>query len=541
MSLVIPLAVRLSTSRQDTHITRDLRDLIFRSAIPGGFASASFSLDRPLNLQPDEIASYARVYVYDTRDTAVLWEGRLEDSGRSAGPDGQIWQITAVGPAAHVRDRTLPLIYVDQSLERWHKSGYSTHGFQLNTGEIDADTPYLRIEVPQGGSIPTTGVGDWIYRTIWYCGQKLARVRADWDTGRTNADWDVTIHARAGTGVSPGAADVSTWNVAGGILAAMLGGTNLTVAQAHDVVSLRVNRNTSTEVAPVDTWATFAGVSVRAELKNADGTDITTGYTVNNVDPVEVVADLLGRVLTQYDGANANLIGSGVDIDQLAYPDGVTPEQILEDLAVYDPAFYWAAWESNSAGKYRFEYVPWPTAVRYEADIADGFDSPASAGELFNAVRVRWRDPRGRVRNTQRTQTVQALTDAGLTREAYIDISDDMGSSANAQRVGDNFLLEHRYPPNAGTLRIARPVLDLIQGRMVQPWELRPGALIRVRGVLPWIDSLNLSDRDGVTVFRVISVEFSAADGAVTLELDSYSRTVARALAKLRARRFRKR
>jgi hypothetical protein len=76
---------------------------------------------------------------------------------------------------------------------------------------------------------------------------------------------------------------------------------------------------------------------------------------------------------------------------------------------------------------------------------------------------------------------------------------------------------------------------------MVHPWELLPGHLIRVAGVVPRVDSLNPTARDGVTVFKVVSVEFSASNVSATLELDSYSRTVARQLAKLKAKRLRKR
>jgi hypothetical protein len=67
---------------------------------------------------------------------------------------------------------------------------------------------------------------------------------------------------------------------------------------------------------------------------------------------------------------------------------------------------------------------------------------------------------------------------------------------------------------------------------MVMPWEIRPG-LIRVRGILPRIDALNASDRDGVTVFRIVSAEYRASDAAATLELDSYARTVPRMVADL--------
>ena len=41
---------------------------------------------------------------------------------------------------------------------------------------------------------------------------------------------------------------------------------------------------------------------------------------------------------------------------------------------------------------------------------------------------------------------------------------------------------------------------------MVQPWELRPGKLIRVRGIQANADALNSTERDGVTVFKVIAV-----------------------------------
>jgi hypothetical protein len=75
--------------------------------------------------------------------------------------------------------------------------------------------------------------------------------------------------------------------------------------------------------------------------------------------------------------------------------------------------------------------------------------------------------------------------------------------------------------------------MDLYTGRMVQPWEIKPGYLVRVREVLPRIDTLNATERDGVTVFKIAAVDFSAAQGAASLELDSYPMTVSHAIAQL--------
>jgi hypothetical protein len=273
-------------------------------------------------------------------------------------------------------------------------------------------------------------------------------------------------------------------------------------------------------------------------LVDATGADITTGYSSDTILAHEVVADVVGRLLPRYDGAAAAIATTAAfGIEQLAYPDGVTPARLLDDLMLLEPAYYWAAWERLPSGKHRFEWVAWPTSVRYEADVTDGFASVGGAADLYNSVQVRYLDAAGEIRTVRRTQTVDALTAAGLTREAYVDLGDEAGVTATqAQRAGDQWLAEHRYPPNAGTLTLGRPVIDLLTGRMAQPWEIRPGTLIRVRGVLPRVDALNQSGRDGVTVFRVVAVTYRASTAAAELELDQYPATVSRALADLQSR-----
>lgn len=532
MSVQLPLTVRLKTRRKDIDVTTQIADLSFRSSIPGGFASLSMRLNRPLEIAPEEIEYFGTVYVYDGRNGRTLWEGRLEDPGRGSGENGEVWSITAVGSRAHASDRVFPVIYVDRSLERWRRSRYSSSASaQTTIGEIDEDTPAIIMSATEGASVTTAWACDMIYRSIYHCGQLVARIRADHIGDGVSSNYHAGIWARTGAGAAT-YSQLNNWNT----VQQTLGANINTVGwdQSTNVVSLRNQRDNSNTTADEFTTVYYYNVIVRAVIKKADGTDNLSpvGYNVNNIDPVEVVTDLLGRVLNRFDGENAVLVGSGVDIDQLAYPDGTTADTILSELQLYDPGFYWAAWESNPAnGKARFEYIPWPSTVRYDATTEDGFDAPSSASDLYNRVRVRWLDPGNFIRHTVRTQTVQELSDAGLTREAYIDISDEMGSPTMATYVGDNFLNEHRYPPNAGTLRIARPISDNDTGRTVMPWEILPGHLIRVRGVQPRVDALNPTNRDGVTVFRVISVDFSASDGVATLELDSYVRSITRVLA----------
>jgi len=524
MTLVVPLAIRLKTAKADVHVTKDIRDLTFRSVIPGGFAACQISLDRPLSLDPGEIQPYGDLYVYDGRNGSTIWQGRLEDPGRGAGRRGEVWTVTAVCPAAHARDRTVPLIYVDRDMTRWYRYFESPLSHPDLVERIQEDQggnglAALHLQLPRNTEIVANQGGGREYRAIREAGQKLARIGYNWDAGQTNADWFTQLVTRTSGTLAASAAH----NTAGGSVGAIVI-TNFT--NGDDLCEIRIFVNVAGTVADDNGWSSITSAHVLAMRFNADGTEKTTGYTATTVLASDVVADLLGRLLNDYDGANASVAATSFAIDQLAYPDGVTPEQVLADLMRFDPGFYWAAWEEMASGKARFEWKAWPSTIRYEASAADGFDSPGSATELYNAVTVRWRDTDGAIKRTRRTQTVQALTDAGLTREAFIDLGDEIGSSANAVRAGDQFLAEHASAPNAGTLTVMTPLWDADRGRMVEPWEIMPGGLIRVRDVLPRVDALNATARDAVTVFRVVATEYNAQSNECRLALDSQPRTI---------------
>ena len=539
----IPLVVRLSTSRADKVITRDVRTLSFRSTIPGGFASCEVQLDRPLSVDPDEIQLYGDLYIYDGRHGGTIWQGRLEDPGRGAGKRGEIWTVRAVGPAAHARDRTVKLIYIDKSLERFFLKGESS-ATPNDTGGEDmgltdaADEPGLRFRCPRS----VVAFNGWefgrVYRELNDAGQDLARASFDWDAGKNDASWFIRINLR--TGIA-GAFDFSqvAFNVAGGAVFRVV--VTHFVA-GRDVVELLILRSPTQQIpADEDTWGLFSNIVVVARRYDQDGVILgAAAYALDTVLASEVVADLLGRLLDQYDGPNADIEVTTFAIDQLAYPDGTTPEKVLADLIAVEPDFYWAAWEGTPA---RFEWRSWPTTIRYEADAKDGFASPASAVEIYNRVTVRWRSPDGRLRATVRTATVPVLDDAGLTREALVNMADEFGSAAMADEVGDAWLAEHSAAPNAGTLSVSTPIFDNDAGREVQPWEIRPGHLIRVRDVLPRVDALNATARDAVTVFKIVAVDYNADTNTARLELDSQPRTVAGLLSEteLKLRQLRKR
>lgn len=544
MSLAIPLAVTLVSATRSLDVTREVRDLTFRSVVPGGFASAAVSLDRPLTLDHPEIAYYGRLIVSDTRHAGTIWEGRLEDPGRSAGRNGQVWDLVAVGPAGHASDRTVPYIVVERNLTNFMRALTDiSPGGHADTREDPGGSgnPCIFLQLPTGLAVNNGSRVVMRFDDIFNAGQKVAWVDYSWDAGLTNADWRVRFVARTGGTAGNDIARTQTTSTGGSGLDDKVVVTDWT--NGRDQVDLELVYTNGAATVGGDTgWAAIMNVAVQAMRYNADGTEKTSGYTATVTD-ADVVADLLGRILDQYDGTTAAITtASPVTIEQMAYPDAVTPRQVLADLITLAPSRYWAAWEQQANGKYRFEWTAWPEFVRYHADVVDGYDSTGSADGLYNAVRVRFRGISGLIRTVQRTNSVTELTNAGLTREAFLDLGDDIGSQANAEAAGDEFLARHAFPPNAGRLTIARPIYSAFEalvtsdGRMVMPWEIRPGHLIRVRGIQPSAANLAGTTRDGVAIFRLTAVEFSARTGVATLELDSPPPSTASALAVLQRR-----
>lgn len=527
MTLTIPLSLRLATPKADRHVTRDLHDLQFRTTIPGGYASASFTLSRPLNIQPEEISQFGKVVIYDRRDGQTVWEGRLEDPGRAVGDSGQIWQVTATGPATYAEDRTVSLVYVDRRMDGWRVGAQS-----IPSVSVDVNDESIQMGLANGVTHNVGYAGLVVYHTVAYTGDELARVSVDWVSTFTSPNFEVWLGTSLGTGATDNH-DVQQVNSFSDTLVCSRGGSNA-ITPGNDTVRLRFVRQTSHFTAIDDSVTLQFFPRVRSILKDINGNDITSGYNDDTVTATQVITDLIGRLLDRYDPDTAEIATTSLDIDQLAYSDGASARRVLDDLMLLEPAYYWAAWETTENGKHRFQWREWPDDVRYDASAVDGFDSPATSGEVYNAVSVRWRDAVGASRVVKATQAVASLDDAGITREAFIDISDEVGSESNATQVANLFLGNHKDPQNQGTLTIARPIMDLYTGRMVQPWEIKPGYLIRVREVLPRIDTLNATERDGITVFKIAAVEFNAGQCASSLELDSYPMTVSHAIAELR-------
>lgn len=533
-----PLCVLLD----DAAITQRVSGLEFRREANGGVQYVKLRLLAPLDR--NAVQAFQTIAIQDARNAETVATAQVADLGRSADPSGPSWDIAGFGPAQHASDQELPLIYITQDLSSFRQvnrmqrkmaAGISTKP----DNSADTSQDGVLLNAPEGTTLATSDTVTMRFDAVRDAGMFLGKITISVDGGSNDANYSTKLLSSVdGSGGSVHySATLSNAAVSGNTEVV---GTDFT--NGRNVFDLYLEyTGAGVTVANDSKWAHWYDLIVRTRLKDKDGTDLipaTYTYANDYVLAHEVVKDLLGRCLPEFDGANAYVDTTAThQIDSLTYPDGVTPGQVLADLLALEPAFRW--WVT-AAGQFRWE--PLPTAVRYEHTLDDGASMPASAQEVYNRCRVRYRDKRGRTRWTSELSlTCPLLDDAGKVRSKMLDAGDEIATSAAATRLGNNFLAEHNVPANAGTITVARPIRDLETGRMVEPHEIEPGELIRVRGVESYPDALNADSNDGQTVFRIWSMTYNSDSHSAALELDTDSRTVANALRRLLTRHNRKR
>jgi hypothetical protein len=543
-----PLAVRVANANFDTHITRLIDDIEFSTAAPGGFDTCSFEMAKPIFDSPEELAVESRVYVYDTRNGRTIWEGKLTDPGRSFDEGGHKWSMTAMGPKKHASDRFSPYIAIDSNLEAWLQvnTAVAVATVQVSGVPGNDNVTCLLFQFPAGIAV---GNGDIIsaqYNAIAAAGQHIGSFRYTHQEGfipSPASDWQVL----GGTRIPAGGDTVTntqSFDTATRTIGAQFAGPDFSVAE--NWVFIREKRNAiATNVVGDKVWVAVTAAYVIALLFKRDGNVISgaSSYPVGYLTADLIVTDILVRFCPLYDAKNALIDTSTYQIDQFAYPTAARPSDMFDDLSLFHPDKRFCAWETNPAtGLYKVEWTGWGTQPRYEATTQDGIDLPGSSTDLYSRVTVQGTDPRGQVQSRvveTTDETVLRLLD-GLEREAEpIDLGSEVFSTANADRVGNQFLSANNTPPASGTLTVKRAIRDLLTGRIIQPWEIRAGSLIRVRGLSPTALGVTASDRDGATVFRVAGTSFRDSDQTASLTLDSRSYSIEQILARLARRRQR--
>lgn len=528
--LTVPLQVLIG----DRAVTAELLDDVqFGNTAPGGFTTAQVKLSRPINLPNPQLQAYQPVAIVDTRSGEQVWWGRLEDPGRDS---TSVWQLQAVGGSSHARDLFAPVIYNDSRNDSWvRREERVLPKGTFGTGTEQGGATPLVFTWPDGTVLPASARTVAYYGRLRDTGQRVGGIHSSFTAGRAAATILMQLVGRDGPAADANLASVAIATSAQNLTARL--GTEFTTLHAAAEMRLFWNGAAGSAVPGDTTWVEVVGARLLGTRVTRFGVELTAAaeYASPSIPVHSVVEDALGRFLPDFDRPNSIVdTSSPVTITQLAYEDGTTAAQLLDDLMALAPTHYWAAWGNPTGAGPVMEWKPWPLEVALPGldTTMDSFSTANSAADLFNQVVVRWKDANGNTRTTTRTGTCDALDAAGLVRRGSLDLGGQAGDAAQAVAAGDAYLAAHRYPTNTGTIVVTRPVVDMGSGRTLDPHQLRAGVLCKVANLNPSPDLLNPIP-NGDTVFRVSGVSYSAKSNAATLTLDSYERTVGRALARL--------
>jgi hypothetical protein len=534
---VVPLAVRVKNARYDGLITGYLHGgLKFTKTDPGGYRSASFVVDQRLGYRSDIIQPYSRIYVYNKRNGDTVFEGDVSHPGREVSDDGALLQVDVEGGVARLSDWSGARIFVDRDMQAFVLTNTTTNGTSAEPGEDRGGSgeDALTLAFPPSFHVETNYMAQVGYYRIREAGQQLGRFNYAWDGGFNSGAGGWLVQSIA---TPPSTAIRSQLlNTAGsGGSGAVVGGSIPVGANVYFMQLLWSGGPANIGVVD-NAWASFLDPVVVARLRLKDGSFRTSGY-IDAVTAVQVWEDLLGDMLAgTFDGPNAQLdAGSGYEIPQLAYPDGVTPQQVADDLMAFEPACTYIVGPSfPGVDKYTLKWMARTDIPRYEfITWTDDYSAGAQPVDQYNVAVTRWKSPAGVIKTTtSSTQSIPEMDAVGRVRRFFQDLTDTTSNATNATQANSTVLNDHRFPQNGGRITVSREVVDLYTGRRVQPYEIEPGYIARIVGVNPSRDALNNNPRNGQTLCRIISTDYDADSHSVAIELDSESWSLYRAIAK---------
>jgi hypothetical protein len=530
---------------------------------------------------------FNRVQIVDLRSSEIAWEGRIESPARVS-DDGFSWDIGCAGAMVAATDITKPVFYADSSTDFWvTREAEPSRALIFSWSQTDQPLS-LNVELKAGSQWDTGGLeepgGTWGAYYHFLClatGQYIGRFTV---TYRSETPSSGTIKTRANVytpsndtweeGVDStnlGTADITKSNAVGAA-------SSFSSAEAQ-VIDFDVTGPTTavvlTDPCPVS-YLNPIVIAMRVD-RNGNKLTATANYSTDYVTVPQIVEDVLGRFLnnawTSSSGAPLDSpadgsVGAGrayidtsntTPITDLKWPDGVTAADILNQMMSIQTNAYWAIWESQNtatsdpaAQRYRFEWATWPAAPGYMATSADGLDEQPDGSGIYNFVFYRYQSNKftglfvGGIHMPPPSlqewwdfedRSTAPLLSNRLTRAATIK-KDGITTDAAAGTLSAQWIADNGKETNAGSITVKRPIQFYDAGlnsgsgggRMLDPWMIRPGKLIRIIDVPPQGDIANFNhgafappSTHAGSVFKVVATNYDSADNSCRMELDQVS------------------
>ncbi len=529
-------------------------DMRYTLTAPGGYDAWSGTLTWPDPATPpvDVITAEAVVRVTDRRNAETIWYGYLDDPGQIDLTGSTTFRVTATGPRKLLDGEVKAYALRDQELSNWawdqrYKASPPTtgdgEGFIAHATDFPTDPPTghwelqqadgttLRVGSTQGiryrPIVTTADKADTTMKAVylfvsWVAnvasgGPSRFQVRVLNQTGST----DVTAYDQ------PWSASQVDVTVQAGVAPWTFDAKQLVLQWAYTGAT-DTPRNS-------DFWVRVANVAVVMQMVDETGAALTASQSVSgSSSPWQILRDMVGRFLAgkvEPDGFTSSFADA---VEQAAWWGGVTAREVADFVQAANPDAWWAVWEPGDSGLPTFTYRPWTAeqgTYRYQFGPQHGRTTlDGGTGELFNRALVVYDRADGVPASLVMTTVVDELDELGVVRSMVLDLSGRGPLSAGSATVlAQQELAKINADRASGQVVVRAPVLDQWEGRTVQPWELRPGCVVKTQAPRSQpLVPVNYYTANGLGQWRATSVTFDVASNSATVALDGGPRTVAR-------------
>lgn len=535
-------------------------DLTFDNAASGGYGALSCTIDWA-GPPPDALSVGAVTQVIDRRNGNIVWYGHLVDPGYTRTGTGASHRIAATGFSSILDTQVGALAYVDRDLAGWtYAKDYPAGAAQVvddlslpaqPSDWVDPATSVLQLDIPEGSKLDASTP---THMTVQYLAPKYNGSGANQDIilvqgvfdGTNSADYRVKARVVTAAGTVDTVMDrdytstardfrliegVGTWDIPNARVAQLrweyAGGADAVASRDY---FLR--------------WGNLAVVFQR--LDRAGNLDTTpTVY----LQARHIIDDVIGRLLASKLDISTQIETPDALVEQACWWGGISARGVFDWLEDLVPDCYWAVWGPQADSQPRFEYTSWRQPPRYVIPPDSATIQLAGGGDdLINRAVVAYQTSNGVPASVVVVGDVPELDAAGLQRSMLVDLTGEGPlSTAGARAKGLDALRTQNIVRSSGTATVTGPVMDLREGRVVEPWEIRAGWPVVLAGGALRADggrAYSLTGaRDGRSTFRLTGAAYTASSGSAELTLDGGGRNlfnrVRRPLPAVRARRKR--
>lgn len=528
-------------------------DLAMTWEAPGGDTSCSFTVPAlgRLSGRPDALRKAMPLRVVDRRTGSIVWAGRVADPGLNGNGRSTGYRVSGAGTRADLDAAQGVKLYVDRDLSRMTWDGDFQQG-QMNTGTgsgftsnpLDSGdtTPsgHLELPIPDNSILRQNAANTMTNLVNRAANPTPASSRPfidgiffSWTGSTLSAGLEIRVIVANDPTVLNERILTKTWVTTQTNEALVYGSGSWTLNEVR-MASIRYVRTGTTLTATADGGLRVANLAFVGRRYNRIGVFIQlTAATATVIRTHDLVEDVLGTLLAGL-VKPGNVVPGGNLVQQAAWYDGVSAREILDFCSSTDATHWWAVWAPNDAdGRPRLDWQRWGTDPRYTLPPHMPVELAGGGEDLADTALILYTRQDGTLTSTNASISLPELTRTykGARRVMTLDVtSEGPLTAAVAVARGQAALAAQAQLKFSGTATVTGPLVDRRTGRTVQPWEVRPGCLVRTSVAPQAFSGLEgqVTGTDGEATFRLTGVSYSASSNSASLQLDGGARSLFR-------------